>query len=157
MKKIRKTLRIILKTAGILAIVLPVIVMSIIGLLMYKRYGGRDGFSSRNDKKLHHFKINKEDRLVKGMYIPSKKSAFAFIVTVDGEAFQDCQLIVSTSNGKSNHFEQYSKSNRFFIARGKVDSGEIRLDSYSEENISVVIRAVESDQEPIGDLRVTVR
>jgi hypothetical protein len=91
------------------------------------------------------------------MYIPSRKSAFAFTVSVSGEALQDCQLIVSTSNGSSTQSQQYSKPSRFFIPKGKVDDKEIRLDSYNKENISVVVRAAENDEKPIGILKVTLR
>jgi len=58
--------------------------------------------------------INREDRLVKGMYIPSRHRAFTnrISLTLNGETFQECQLVLITSARNSKGPEVYSTSRR---------------------------------------------
>lgn len=107
----------------------------------------------------HVLEIAKEDRFVEGMYIPFEdlQSVRGFKIDVSGEAYQDCMLIVTYSNGRSSQYDSYSPTKRFFLPKGRIRINGYQIKFYNEQNVSVVVRGIDDDKEAMGNFRVKIR
>lgn len=152
MKKVTKILRTIPILIGI---IFGALLISILGIsAFYVTRIVRDG-----KKNTYTFHVDSEDRLVKGIYIPSRHRNFTnkIAITLNGETFQECQLILTTSGRNSTVREGYSTPRRIWIPKGQINiNSNLLFDSYNDENISVVIRPIRNEQEAIGDLQISV-
>lgn len=152
MKQVKKILLTTLILIGIIFWALFVTIIGV-GVFFITRVVKDD---KKNTYTLH---VRSEDRLVKGVFIPSRHRKFTdrILITLNGEIFQECQLVLVTSPRNSFGQHGYSNSRRIWIPKGKINiNSNLMFDSYNDENISVVIRPVKNEQEPIGDLQISV-
>ncbi|GAA4431708.1 hypothetical protein GCM10023091_02880 [Ravibacter arvi] len=116
-------------------------------------------FKIRNISYTHVLEVTEEDRFVQGMYIPFEdmQSIRGFKISASGEAYQDCMLIVTYSNGRSSQYNSSSPTYRFFLPKGRMRIDEYSINFYNEQNVSVVVRGIDNDKEAMGNFRVKIR
>ncbi len=152
MKRINKFLLLFIKLIGVIVLIL---LTGITAAAIF--FAGR--FALDNAQNTYSFRLSEQDRLVQGIYIPSKqrKSTDKIRISIEGETHQDCQFILTTLNPGHTDKEQYAFTRKFLLPKGTVSARNISYDSYNDENVSIVIRAAENEQNPMGNLKVTVK
>lgn len=107
----------------------------------------------------YNFSVTPEDRIAQGIYIPSKHRASTkrVIAKIKGSFYQDCQLVIVTTRTDPNVVTRSSTAITFF-PRGEIKKDTMCVvDSYQDDNASIIIRPLRNNDEPIGDLKIEVR
>lgn len=152
MKRINKFLRFFIKLIGAIVFILLTGMAAIFIFFVCR-------FDSDDAKNTYSFRLSEQDRLVHGIYIPSRQreSTQKIRISIGGEAHQDCQLLLTTLSPGPADKEQYAITSKILIPKGTVSARDIWFDSYNDENVSILIRAAVNEQKPMGNLKVTVK